>query len=319
MRYIGYASPILLVVCIGFIIRLEYRQRVMAAVLAGVTQAVAATTENSRFRLATTVGMSTTPRITPKVDLESTSIEQAVTPQENLIEIEHVLAAINTAVTPLTLIMFALLIVVIVMAAVILHHVKRIDKSHGIGGPFFGLEFSTNQNSLIIKLSVLNLSPSTYNFKGGLGLQAIKVVGKWRPKLTLSWPGLMLSNNRTGSVIAIQHSIKLSWKEAKQLREILRQEYFILPVVFGECKIIYVEWNGTIKKTKLTEQKSLEQQRWMLEDEEDTTLNIKQEGFGVKRATAPRWARSNSMASLPRYPPVYPSLDMGKAWDDTKV
>ena len=73
-------------------------------------------------------------------------------------------------------------------------------------------------------------------------MQSVYVSGWFRPQLRMEWSDLALFNSRTVLKTCVTNTVRLTWNQAKALKNILQQNYYVLPVIIGRCEIIYAEW-----------------------------------------------------------------------------
>ena len=140
------------------------------------------------------------------------------------------------------------LLILLTFATVQLAHklYKIWHQKHQITEAMFSLEFGNENTSLIIPVAILKHPLSHYTFAMGSGLQKAKVAGYLTPKLTLHWPGLIVTNRHTTFQLQLHlHNINLSAETAIQCNNILHGSYYVLPCsVEANGTVNYLEWTA---------------------------------------------------------------------------
>ena len=94
------------------------------------------------------------------------------------------------------------------------------------------LQLLTEDMQILLPFLKLPQDASYYTFTADTNVLSLKVIGHFRPKLQIDWPGLCIKHMAFGHLLKIPQTISLTWEKAGLLRRMLTGGH-INPIIYA--------------------------------------------------------------------------------------
>ena len=149
--------------------------------------------------------------------------------------LQNLIINVSSSISPQILAVLALLLIAGVLAWKL---VRRFYNGSVTSSTWLALEFNIGNKSEFVNLISINGQIGDFESTAKDYIKNISVSGTIRPRIHFKWASFKITNLVTKHSYSLEESYPVSWRNAKQLREILKKAFICVPVLIKRNEIV---------------------------------------------------------------------------------